>query len=61
MPSLEGFLIAPVAEQLVLMGTAVTGTFSTVNGTNINSNEHFQVNYNANDVTLSVESGPEER
>ena len=43
----------------ILKGTAVTGTFSTVNGTSINSNEHFQVNYNANDVTLSVASGPE--
>lgn len=42
----------------ILKGTAVTGTFSTVNGASINSSEHFQVNYNSNDVTLSVVPGP---
>ena len=42
----------------ILTGTAVTGTFSTVNGTSINSNEHFQVNYNPTNVTLSVVAGP---
>jgi hypothetical protein len=42
----------------ILKGTAVSGTFSTVNGTSINSSEHFQVNYNSNSVTLSVIAGP---
>jgi hypothetical protein len=58
---ISGFIPTIGSTFTILKGTAVTGTFSTVNGTNINSNEHFQVNYNANDVTLSVESGPEER
>lgn len=43
----------------ILKGTAVSGTFSTVNGTSINSNEHFQVNYLPKEVTLSVVSGAE--
>lgn len=44
----------------ILKGSAVSGTFSTVNGTSINSGEHFQVNYSSNEVTLSVVSGPAE-
>jgi hypothetical protein len=35
-----------------------TGTFANVNGTHINNNEHFVVNYNATNVMLSVASGP---
>jgi hypothetical protein len=42
----------------ILKGTAVSGTFTTVKGTSINSGEHFQVNYQSNDVTLSVVAGP---
>lgn len=38
----------------ILKGTAVSGTFTTVKGTSINTSEHFQVNYLANEVTLSV-------
>jgi len=41
----------------ILKGTAVSGTFSTVKGTSINSSEHFQVNYLSNEVTLTVVSG----
>ena len=58
---ISGFIPTIGSTFTILKGTAVTGTFSTVNGTSINSNEHFQVNYNATDVTLSVVSGPEER
>jgi hypothetical protein len=42
----------------ILNASSVTGTFATVNGTSINSNEHFGVVYNANNVTLDVLSGP---
>ncbi|HEV3279771.1 MAG TPA: PEP-CTERM sorting domain-containing protein [Terriglobia bacterium] len=42
----------------ILNASSVTGTFATVNGTGINSNEHFGVVYNANNVTLDVLSGP---
>lgn len=42
----------------ILTGSAVTGTFATVNGLSINSTEHFQVNYNSNSVTLTVVPGP---
>ena len=42
----------------ILKGTAVSGTFTTVKGTGINSSEHFQVNYLSNEVTLEVVAGP---
>ena len=42
----------------ILTGSAVSEKFATVKGTSINSGEHFQVNYNAASVTLSVVSGP---
>jgi hypothetical protein len=42
----------------ILKGTAVSGTFTTVKGASINSSEHFQVNYQPNDVTLEVVAGP---
>jgi hypothetical protein len=42
----------------ILNASSVTGTFATVNGTMINSNEHFGVLYNATNVTLDVLSGP---
>lgn len=38
--------------------TGVTGTFSVVNGTPINSNEHFSVSYTPTTVVLTVVSGP---
>ena len=42
----------------ILSGSAVSGTFATVNGESINSSEHFQVNYTSTAVTLTVVSGP---
>jgi hypothetical protein len=42
----------------ILTGSAVTGTFTTVNGLSINSGEHFMIAYNATSVTLTVVSGP---
>lgn len=42
----------------ILTGSAVSGTFATVNGESINSSEHFQVNYTSTAVTLTVVSGP---
>jgi hypothetical protein len=41
--------------------SGVTGTFASVNGTSIGSNEHFAIAYNSDSVVLTVESGPEER
>jgi hypothetical protein len=41
----------------ILTGSAITGTFATVNGTSINSSEHFEVNYTSTAVTLTVASG----
>jgi len=41
-----------------LTGTAVSGTFATVNGLSINSGEHFTVTYHPTNVTLTVVSGP---
>ena len=42
----------------ILKGTAVSGTFTTVKGASINSSEHFQVNYQSNQVALEVVAGP---
>jgi fibronectin-binding autotransporter adhesin len=41
----------------ILTGSAVSGTFATVNGTSINSGEHFEVSYTGTAVTLTVVSG----
>jgi hypothetical protein len=41
----------------VVTGSALTGTFSTVKGTSINSSEHFDVAYNPTAVTLTVVAG----
>ncbi|HSY99851.1 MAG TPA: hypothetical protein VK788_10160 [Terriglobales bacterium] len=41
----------------ILSARKVTGVFATVNGTVINSSEHFTVTYNSNNVTLTVVSG----
>lgn len=38
----------------ILTARSVTGTFAAVNGTTINSSEHFTVTYNSNNVTLTV-------
>jgi len=37
--------------------SGIAGTFATVNGTGINSDEHFAVTFDANSVVLTVESG----
>jgi len=42
----------------ILQARSVGGTFPTVTGSSINSNEHFTVTYNSNNVTLTVVSGP---
>jgi hypothetical protein len=42
----------------ILTGSAVSGTFATVNGLSINSGEHFTISYKATSVTLTVVSGP---
>jgi subtilase-type serine protease len=41
----------------ILSARHVNGTFATVNGTTINSSEHFTVTYNSDNVTLTVVSG----
>jgi fibronectin-binding autotransporter adhesin len=41
----------------IVTGSAVTGQFTTVKGTSINSGEHFEVSYGARAVTLTVVSG----
>lgn len=38
--------------------SGISGTFSTVNGTHINSKEHFTVTYDSASIVLAAESGP---
>jgi len=52
-----GFVPAIGDTFTIVSGKAITGQFSTVNGTSINSGEHFQVNYGGATVTLTVVSG----
>jgi hypothetical protein len=54
---INGFVPAIGSTFTVLTGSAVTGQFAKVNGSSINSSEHFQTNYMATGVTLSVVSG----
>lgn len=54
---INGFVPAVGENFTILTGSAVSGQFATVKGTTINSSEHFQVNYNATNVTLTVVSG----
>ncbi|MGH9454763.1 MAG: PEP-CTERM sorting domain-containing protein, partial [Terriglobia bacterium] len=50
--------VPTIGEQFdILNFGAKSGTFSTVHGTGINNNEHFQVVYNASNVTLDVVAG----
>jgi hypothetical protein len=44
----------------ILTSSSLNGTFSTVNGTKINSSEHFEVSYSSTGVVLTVVSGAEE-
>ena len=41
----------------ILTGSAITGQFTKVNGSTINSGEHFEVSYTPTAVTLTVVSG----
>jgi hypothetical protein len=53
----NGFVPA-IGETFTILSAGMrTGAFSTVNGTSINSTEHFVVNYTATAVTLTVVSG----
>ncbi len=54
---LNNFVPLIGAEFEILTAKHVTGTFATVNGTKINSSEHFTVTYNSGNVTLTVVSG----
>jgi hypothetical protein len=42
----------------ILNASSITGTFATINGTSINSSEHFTVTVNGTDVVLTVVAGP---
>src|SRR5712692_4260581 len=55
---INGFLPAIGNTFIILTGSAVSGTFATVNGLSINSGEHFTVTYHPTNVTLTVVSGP---
>jgi hypothetical protein len=55
---LNKFVPVVGAEFEILTAKRVSGTFATVNGTKINSSEHFTVTYNSDNVTLNVVSGP---
>jgi hypothetical protein len=55
---LNNFVPVIGAEFQILTAKHVSGTFVTVNGTEINSGEHFTVTYNSDNVTLNVVSGP---
>jgi fibronectin-binding autotransporter adhesin len=54
----HGFVPTIGSTFTLVTGSAITGQFATVNGTSINSSEHFQINYTATAVTASVVSGP---
>jgi hypothetical protein len=54
---INGFVPAIGATFTILPAGMRTGTFSTVNGTSINSTEHFVVDYTPTAVTLKVVSG----
>jgi hypothetical protein len=54
---INGFVPAIGATFDILNASSVTGTFATVNGTGINSGEHFTLLYNPNNVTLDVVAG----
>ena len=54
----NGFVPAIGNSFTIVTGSVVSGQFATVKGTSINSSEHYQLNYNSNNVTLTVVSGP---
>jgi hypothetical protein len=53
----NGFVPAVGDSFPIVKGSTLSGTFATVNGTSINSSEHFEVNYTSTAVTLTVVSG----
>src|SRR4029077_1763705 len=55
---INGFVPAIGNSFTIVTGSVVNGQFATVKGTSINSSEHYQLNYNSNNVTLTVVSGP---
>ena len=54
---INGFIPAIGNTFTILTGSAVSGTFATVNGLSINGGEHFTITYNSTNVTLTVVSG----
>ncbi len=55
---INGFVPTMTETFEILTAGSVTGVFSSVNGSEINSSEHFGVVYNTKNVTLDVLSGP---
>jgi hypothetical protein len=45
-------------DRILNASTGITGTFSVVNGTSIDSTKHFSVSYNPKTIVLTVVSGP---
>ena len=58
---INGYVPSIGDEFTILTSSALTGQFATVKGGNINSSEHFQVNYGSTSVTLQVVSGEAEK
>ena len=57
--SLDGGFVPTIGSTFTLLtGSAISGKFATVNGTSINSSEHFEVNYSGTTVSVTVVSGP---
>jgi hypothetical protein len=55
---ISGFLPVIGDTFTIVTGSPVNGQFTTVKGLSINSGEHFEINYTANAVKLTVVSGP---
>ena len=55
---ISGFVPTIGSTFQILNYSSETGTFSTVNGLSINSNEHFTISYLGTDVLLTVVAGP---
>jgi hypothetical protein len=57
--SLTGGFVPTIGSKFTLLsGSTLSGQFATVNGTSINSSEHFEVNYTGTTVSAEVVSGP---
>jgi hypothetical protein len=55
--SINSFVPAVGAKFVILDAGSLTGTFSTITGTSINSSEHYVVSYTGTEVILTVVSG----